>query len=361
MRAMKRLLSFLLLSFLSLSAFADPVVSSINPATGPASGGTEVTIRGTNLLPTIVCIVPCPATVTFGTVTVTVKSEANDKLVVVTPSHPHGTVDVIVNVAGEDPIKLSNAFTFDGGAEAGYEQVLLPVYLDGVLNGANGTQWRTDFWIRNNGTDNAALAPWVCPAGQACPPVHPLTYMLQPGLSLHNLPAFLQPPTANPSRLLYVGRAGAQHVSFGLRFADVSRASLNGGTDLPVIRESELLTRPAQLFNVPLNQSAFRVLLRVYDVAYTISKFRVTVYPQSTGNDAPIHSAELTTTSRQTGDFRTEAAYAQFDVTDLLRLERSWPEAVRIEVTALTPGSRYWTFASVTNNETQLVTLVTPQ
>ena len=358
---MKRLLSCSLFFLLSLTAFAAPVVSTISPTTGPASGGTEVTITGANLLPTVLCIVPCPATVTFGSVTVTVKSEANDKLVVITPSHPHGTVDVIVSVAGEDPIKLPNAFTFDGGAEAQYEQVLLPVYLDGTLNGANGTQWRTDLWLRNNGGENAALAPWTCPEGQVCPPVHPLTFMLLPGLSLHNLPAFFQPPTGNPARLLYVNRSSASNVSFGLRFADVSRASLNGGTDLPVIRETELLTRPAQLFNVPLEQTAFRVLLRVYDVAYTTSKFRVTLYPQSTGNDVPIHSAEVTATTHQTGDFRTEPAYAQFDVTDLLRLERTWPEAVRIEVTPLTPGSRYWTFASVTNNDTQLVTLVTPQ
>jgi hypothetical protein len=34
---------------------------------------------------------------------------------------------------------------------------------------------------------------------------------------------------------------------------------------------------------------------------------------------------------------------------------------VRIEITPLTAGSRYWSFASVTSNETQIVTLVTPQ
>ena len=33
---------------------------------------------------------------------------------------------------------------------------------------------------------------------------------------------------------------------------------------------------------------------------------------------------------------------------------------LRIEVTPVTPGLRFWTFVSVTNNETQHVTLITP-
>jgi len=35
--------------------------------------------------------------------------------------------------------------------------------------------------------------------------------------------------------------------------------------------------------------------------------------------------------------------------------------AVRVEVTPMTPGSRYWAFVSATNNTTNHVTLVTPQ
>jgi hypothetical protein len=346
--------------FVTLSAFAQssPVIATLTPDRGPASGGTEVTITGSNFLPAVQCIVPCPATVTFGDVTVPVKSESDARLVVVTPSHSGGTVDVTVNVAGRDSRTVQKAFTFDEGIEAGYEQVLLPVYLDGTVPGANGTQWKTDLWIRNNGTEAATLAPWPCPPNQVCPPVIPLTATLNAGLSLHNLPPFFQTPDANTSRLLWVREPN--DVSFSLRFADVSRSSLNGGTDMPVIREKELLRRPAQLFNVPLN-AQFRVLLRVFDVAYSSSKFRVTVYAQTEGETAPLHSAEVTATTVQTGEFKSEAAYAQFDVTDLLRMERTWPEAVRIQIDPLTAGSRYWGFASVTNNETQLVTLVTPQ
>lgn len=360
MRAMKHVPHAVFAVFVTLSAFAQssPVVATITPDRGPASGGTEVTITGSNFLPAVQCVLPCPATVTFGQVTVPIKSESDTRLVVVTPSHPGGTVDVTVHVAGRNSVTKQNAFTFDEGIEAGWEQVLLPVYLDGTVPGANGTQWKTDLWLRNDGNEAVSLAPWPCSPGQVCPPVIPLTSTLNAGQSLHNLPPFFQPVDANTSRLLWVREPN--DVSFSLRFADVSRSSLNGGTDMPVIRENELLRRPAQLFNVPLN-TQFRVLLRVFDVAYSSSKFRLTFYAQTESDTQPVHSAEITVTTAQTGDFKTEAAYAQFDVTDLLRLERTWPESVRIQVEPLTPGSRYWAFASSTNNETQLVTLVTPQ
>jgi hypothetical protein len=357
---MKR--TFLLFAVLlfPLIAVADPAITSIQPASGPASGGTEVTITGTDLLPHIQCIIPCPAQVTFGDVTVEVESETETRLVVVTPPHAPGTVDVIVTVSGEEPVRIPAAFTYVSDAEAGYEQVLLPVYLDGIVPGANGTQWRTDLWIRNNSSKNVALAPWTCPEGEACPPVFPLTYTLLPGLSIHNIPAD-PTPNGNPGRLLYVSRELPSDVSFGLRFADISRASVNGGTDMPVIRESEFLTQRSQLFNVPLDDD-FRVLLRLYDAAQTRAMFRVAVYAQTTADTQPLHTVVLQAASAETGDFRTEAAYAQFDVTELLHLDhQAWPEAVRIEITPVTPGSRYWAFASVTNNATQLVTLVTPQ
>jgi hypothetical protein len=35
-------------------------------------------------------------------------------------------------------------------------------------------------------------------------------------------------------------------------------------------------------------------------------------------------------------------------------------DKVRVEVTPLTEGLRFWTFVSITNNETQHVTTITP-
>jgi hypothetical protein len=234
----------------------------------------------------------------------------------------------------------------------------LPIYLDGTIPGAFGSLWRTDFWLRNDSNEPVALAPWPCPPGFACPPVYPLTKQLPAGESIHNLDPFFRPPGPNPSRILYVSKPT---VSMSLRVADVSRSALNAGTEIPLIRENALRSGISQLLAVPLNAN-FRVLLRLYDTAYTHSSFTVRLYDQANlgSGVSPVHVVTIPASTSQTSDFRTEAAYAEFDLSNLLRLEKAWPATVRIEIEPQFPGSRYWAFASITNNDTQLVTLSTP-
>lgn len=361
---MKRFLFSLLVLFAPLFAFAQdpaPVITSIKPASAPIAGGIEVTITGRNFDPKIVCILPCPTKVRFGNTEVEPKTHSDTRLVVSAPPHVAGVVDVTVIVADGRFTTKHQAFAYGNSAEAAYETILLPIYLDGRINGAQGSQWQTDLWLRNTGTTDATLAPWDCPAGQVCPAVFPLTRTLVAGEALHNLPAFFRPPTANPARLLYVSRSEADNVAFQLRFADVSRSTLNAGSELPVVHEEHLLTGTATLLNVPLDRK-FRTLIRVYDVANTESRFRAVVSALEAGTaDKVLLTRELTATSSDSGQFRLTPAYAQFSIDELLLTDQILPAAVRIEVTPLTAGSRFWTFGSVTNNETQFVTLVTPQ
>jgi hypothetical protein len=349
--------------FTTLAALGQtPLVTSIVPDIGPDIGGTEVAIHGTDLSRKVVCVLPCPTLVAFGEVEVEPVEESDTRLLVRTPPHAAGTVDVTVKVAGADDVVVPDGFTFTLTTESAYEKVLIPIHLDEVVPGANGSQWRSDFWIRNGGTESVTLAPWPCVGAGPCPPVFPLTYPLGSGLSLHNLPPFslVLDPDPNPSRILYVSEPGSQDVSFSLRVADISRGDDNAGTEIPVIRDEDALTTAAQLFSVPLDPR-YRVLLRVYELAHVEARFRINLYAQTEENGPATYSALVTATTAQTGEFRADAAYAQFDISDLLRLERTWPAAVRVEVVPQTPASRYWAFASITNNSTQLVTIVTPQ
>ena len=69
-----------------------PTVASISPSSGPVSGGTKVTITGTNLE---------GSTVDFGTSSAAVTSTSDSSLTVTTPPHPLGPVTVTVkSVAG---------------------------------------------------------------------------------------------------------------------------------------------------------------------------------------------------------------------------------------------------------------------
>jgi hypothetical protein len=355
---MRSLLSLFL--FFSLSALAsDPIVTSISPDSGPTSGGTHVTITGDHLDAQVLCIVPCPTEVTFGDVTVTATEEHPDHLIVIAPAHAAGAVDVTVAPAGAKPLVVANGFRYVSGVEDAYERILLPVYTNEPVDGANGSRWQTDFWLRNNSAAKTVnLAPWPC--GPVCPPVVPNSYTLQPETAIHNLPEGYDPAPGTVSRILYLLR-NQPEVSMSLRVADISRSALNAGTEIPLIRESELLDAPADLLNVSYDPSKFRLMLRIYDPFATSAQYRVTLYGMSEGAAPLEHEVTLTTQSPQTGDFRTEAAVAQYDFSPLANVDKVWPAAFRIHIEPLVPGSRYWAFVSITNNETQLITLVTPQ
>jgi hypothetical protein len=357
---MKRsLLSLIALFTLTAAVQAKPVITSVTPNSGPSDGGVEVVITGTELMTKVVCIVPCPTQVVFGDIAVPVKSETDTRLVVDAPAHQPGVVDLTLRIAAEDDVVAPKAFTFTKDYDDDYELVLLPIHIDGTVNGAFGSVWKSDFWINNHGTTSLMLAPWPCPPNLACPPVYPLTRPLAPRETLHNLDSYYKPANGNPSRVLYA-RGGPYSMS--LRIADISRSVENAGADIPVIREGNMHSDAIQLFNVPMT-SGYRVLLRLYETAYTSGAYTVRLYDQSqlTSNATPIHSFTLNVTTTEQHDFRREAAYAETDITALLQLERTWPSSVRIEIEPSRPGSRFWAFASITNNATQMFTLATPQ
>lgn len=361
---MKRLFSLAVLLLLSTTLFAQtqqPVVTSVTPSSGPSSGGNDVVVTGSGFSTLVLCILPCPPIVSFGDIEVPAKEESETRLVVTAPPHAAGKVDITVRIADGRKVTVEDGYTFTAGPEDSWVKMLLPIYLDGTINGSNGSRWRTDLWIRNNGEEAVELAPWPCPDFGACPAVVPLTHTLNAGASLHNLPPFFRPPSGNPSRLLFVRRPGAHDVSMNLRVADVSRANANAGTELPVVREEEFETRTVSLLNVPYDPARFRLHLRIYDVALTQSRFRVILHAQTEGPTTAEYAVELVASTNETGDFRTQAAFAETNFGELELLDKVWPNAFRIEIQPLTPGSRFYPLVSITNNETQLITLVTPQ
>ena len=357
------LLSTLFTTVVLAQEAAPPVITSVTPPSGPVSGGTAVTVSGSkfDLPPGFACIAPCPVRVFFGETEGTVRDAGNSQIVVTTPPHAGGAVDVTVRTGDGRTGTLPNGFTYVSNAEAAYEMWLLPVYLDAPLLGANGSRWETDLWLRNdNATEVAQIAPWPCPDdGLACTAVFPNTYAMTPDETLHNLAAFFRPPNVSIARLVYVSRNAAANVSANLRLADTSRNTLDGGTEVPIVREGDLATGITTLHNVVLNASS-RTLLRIYDVSSLGSLFLVQVFPENVSKDAAraLATFQIGTTQPETGEFRTVPGIAEFDVAS-----RVSPNAgpLRITVRPLNSGRRYWAMVSMTNNTTNHVTLVTPQ
>jgi hypothetical protein len=365
---LKRLLIVsLALSLAALGAQAQqqpaPAIGNISPTNGTTAGGIDVTISGSNLQPHIECFAPCPTTVTFGDAKVEPYRVSDTELTVKAPAHAAGTVDVKVDVPGGGSVTAPQAFTFSSASPALWEPVLIPVYIDSATPGANGSLWRTNLWISNGGTQNVQVASWPCslPPG-VCTATFPSATTLTPGQSVHNLPSSIYGSFPEPGRIIYLNRTTANDAFMNLRVVDDSGIVVDAGTEVPVVRERNLLTNPTTLVNVPLQNN--RLLLRVYDISSAVTRFHVSVSLQSeTAPTGPLADTTLTAVAFDSGDFHVTPSYAEYPIAltipQLILIAKD--AAVRVAITPLTPGSRYWAFVSATNNTTNHVTLVTPQ
>jgi hypothetical protein len=78
-------------------------LTSVTPTSGPASGGTSVTINGYNFIPSV--------NVRFGSAPASVQFVDANRLIAVTGPHAAGVVDVVV-VSGGSSTALTGAFTY---------------------------------------------------------------------------------------------------------------------------------------------------------------------------------------------------------------------------------------------------------
>jgi len=120
------------------------------------------------------------------------------------------------------------------------------------------------------------------------------------------------------------------------------------------VRSGQFHTSTLRLLNVPLGAEN-RVMLRIFDVDDTGDAARVEIR---------IHSLNGTLLHSETSAF-TASGYLPADGLPFAPSSIEIPlsvraESVRIDIIPLTPDLRFWAYASITNNVTQHVTLVTP-
>jgi hypothetical protein len=243
----------------------------------------------------------------------------------------------------------------------GFTRFLVPVYaLD--IPGAYGSRWLSETWVRYSGTETMNMAPLPYDCAFECPlggPVEPNW----PSLRLHYLPGY--PESAI---VVHVETGHASEVTFDTRIRDISRATRSGGTQIPVIREDRMSTGPLYLLNVPI-EPAFRNALRVYalpDVEQPEVEVRYFRQPNVEGpgldlNIYLLRVERLTLRSRpSTEQFNVFPAVAEIGNIETFP-ELAGESTIWVEIVPLTPGMRAWGLISVTNNETQQVTIISPQ
>jgi hypothetical protein len=167
--------------------------------------------------------------------------------------------------------------------------------------------------------------------------------------------------------LVHVETGHTSEVTFDTRLRDTSRATRSAGTQIPVVREDRMSSSPLYLLNVPIDP-AFRNTLRVYALPDVEGpEVEVRYFRQLNPNvrlDLNIYLLRVdrvTLRSRpSTEQFNIFPAVAEIGNIDTFP-ELAGEATIWVEVVPLTPGMRAWGLISLTSNETQQVTIISPQ
>ena len=252
-----------------------------------------------------------------------------------------GLVDV--QVLNGDAISVSPGalYFFDEAERSVFERILFPVVF--ATDGANGSRWRSEATISNP-------SPWFVENTNTLSPVRPcLTYPCGERLAPGELATY---GDGYPRGfVLQTPRPEAPDLAFALRIRDVSRQAEGLGTQIPVVREKDFVHGTGiTLLDVPLDPR-YRVKLRVYmlEPLAVESLSGLMTLRNTVTRDVAFSRGFLF----QPGG-RNEPYYAEIDLPAGAANER-----VNVHLT-LPLDATAWAFATVTNNATQQVTIVTP-
>jgi hypothetical protein len=314
------------------------------PSVAWTTGGTPLRVEGGDLGFPAGCGTPC--TVAIGASAVPVRGRLGNGVLVDAPQHLPGMVDV----TWSDELAPAKLYYHDPASYpliSVYERVLFPILVN--TSGAGGSQWRTETYIGNPNDFYVETAnqiqPIVCVTEPCGERLAPQSFVSFDGGQYPRGVALLVPRTEAP------------YLSFGSRFRDVSRDADSLGTHLPAVREQDMAReRTLSLYDLPLD-ARYRVKIRVYAIDDSLDQEVLVV--ARTGEGAA--STERTLTLRRSCAGNACAStpfYAELD----LPAEGA---ARRVNVHFTTPGLYVapplrWAFATVTNNRTQQVTVVTP-
>lgn len=257
----------------------------------------------------------------------------------IAPDHEPGLVDV--SVQKSDFVSLSPAalYFFERDDPSVFENVLFPVLFS--ADGAHGSQWRSEGRISNPKPWHVENVNSLGPLGPCLQ--YPCGERLYPG---EIVPVSDGYPTG---AVLRVPRPEAPNLAFSLRIRDVSRDAQTLGTRVPVVREHQMSHGDTiMLLDVPLDPR-YRVKVRAYVVEPVLAPFL-------SGNVFFQHGkARVELPFTLTRSRPSEPYYAEVDLPQI-------SEDARANVVVTLPLDAIgWAFASVTNNETQQVTIIAPQ
>lgn len=240
------------------------------------------------------------------------------------PPHQKGLVDVTVQKSDFVSVSPGALYYFDGPEPSVFETILFPVLFSSA--GAHGSQWVSEALMSNP-------RPWYVYTADG------ETFV----------PREIKRASDGHPRglLLRLPRAEAPDFAFALRVRDVARQAEGLGTQVPVVRERDFVHGDTiHLLDVPLDPR-YRVKVRIYMIEPAMS-------PTGGFVAIPRGDARLRIPFNFTRSSENEPYYAEVDLPLGVIGER-----VKVDV-EMPLDAIGWAFASITNNETQEVTIVAP-
>lgn len=347
-------------STVTVSGSSANVLEHVVPDFGPAGTRTHLRILGSFSCPSD----PCPdPRVWLG------EREADQVQLVdgrqinaYTPlgASPGEVVDVVVR-RGDHEWRLPGGFRYLLPDE--FEPILVPIWLrtDTATPGAHGSLWQSRFRFFNGHEVELLLGADLLRMDQAhfCQIAAPcIPFRIDPGVEF-DVPNDSTHEPWIPAGIIYVHRTLTQQIGLQARVRDVSRRSTTWGTEVPLVRGSEIPLTTQRLLDVPLGDS-FRVMLRLYGVGGS-GLVSLKIADPATGAVLIEESVPLRLPPGSLDPwsaFPSQPSYAEIRNLQS-RPELAGRERVRIDIVGT--GKRVWGMASITHEETQHVTLVTPQ
>jgi len=304
--------------------------------------------RGTQVR--IFADLPCPGhnicrvpDVFFGGVQVLAVRREGDHWVTIAPAHAPGLVEV--RVANDQTTKSAFAFRYiDEDAppsEALFEKVLIPIAFSGP--GAFGSQWVTEVSVRND--EPFDVIPW------------------RPFFTSANFPpgaALTASASGRPQgTIVYIPRHDDESLHYNVLVRDTTREDDDWGTQIPVLREDELKPGPKELLNVPIDPR-YRLALRLYTLSPEPAFAKVTMYTMSVAGGL-LHERVVLLTSAEPCQPNAPCTsdHPAFALISDLPTNFGGLSTVGIRIDGF--GTPVWGFLTVTNNETQHVTVISPE
>ena len=301
-------------------------------------------------LPLVVCDDCRDWGVRFGDVPATNVLRTEKGLIGVVPLNPGS--DVTVELPDRTSITFEDGWHFGLTDPASYERIMFPVNFTG--RGAHGSDWHSDIVIRNDAPITVGTMPlfWGNPAIPTLPSPEPV----EPG-GKGNFPEVARDGGA----YLYVPRGLESSFSYASHIVDRSRSTTDLGTEVPVVRAKDTANE-IKLLEVPVDPR-YRAKLRVYDFdGDNDSRALLTLRNPLTKSVLMTMWLELEGSPVCGGISPCFPDRPSFGVIDLEQLPQlTGVELVDVTLQGGTNDTRLWAFVSVTSNDTQSVTLYTPQ